>query len=619
MNFFRSRKNAATESGVFYPAQIFAYNSTEDSFYVLIKNDNSVIEIPKEYVTYFSALYGAKTLQEHLEDGINEFGEDISNQFQSLLVEFVNLGLLRKIEKLWDENHSKKKGEAEYIENGEGKVTTFGIITHERPELLERCLRSYLSNLHTLDYNLNYFVFDDSKTKESLQKNKDIVREIEKELNVHIHYIGKNNKEIFIDDLVDKTKSKGVPEETIRFSLGFEEAPIPSTSGRNRNLFLLYTVGEIAFSVDDDTLFDPIATEEESIILTSKRVPNIIDYYRNTEDITSKFTERNFNLVEGYNSLFRTSVKTLLQDALDTGMNVVLKDISPSFCCLLENEDVRVTVGMAGHYGDSGIGNPFGILLLEGESRDMVYSDREYYEIAKYNRTIRRYVPGLTVYDSSYFFGACIATDHRSILPPFSPLGKNDDIFFAMSLKACFPRTLMGLIPVAIKHLPGEVRHYTDERLQDPNLDALQIVRSLMDRYARTIYLNDPLKRMYALGQRMIEVGILSLEDFKKQLLLLLMDQVDSINKFVNYLLHKYNYEPDFWVDDLENYLENLHKAVMDGSIIIPRDMRHLGSEETILKALQEHIYKYGQLLIHWPAIVEAAREIKAERGNNPI
>jgi hypothetical protein len=612
--------NSDKKRNVYYPAQIHAYYGTEDSFYILINNDGKVIELPKEHLSYFSVLYGAKTLQEHWEDGIREFGQDAGGFLQSLIIKFVDLGLLRAIANLWKNEDERKDGQKKFQKKQLDKVTAFGILTHERPECLKRSAKSYISHIKRQGHVLSYYVFDDSKTEESLSRNKNVIDIVKKELNVEIHLIDKEIKEKFFRILAQKTKKKEVSEDILRFCLPYEGYPIPSTSGANRNLLMLYTVDEISVSVDDDTLYEPIVTGGETEpIITSQRIPNTMDYYHDLENIELKYDIEEFDLIEGYNLLFQNPIKNLIKDAYESDSRVNLKWLSSAFACRLEKDGAFITLGMTGHYGDSGINAPFGMLFLEGESREMVYSNKEYYETAKINRTIHRYVKEKTIYDSPYFFGDCIATDHRNILPPFSPLGRNDDIFFATVVRTCFPNNYLAILPIAVKHLPPGKRYHTAVRFQDTHLDTLHILRFLIEHYGKSIIASSPIQRMYSLGHRLIECGKLTCGEFEIQLKFLMMAQINLINESIYALLRKYDYKPDYWVDDIENYLENLHEAVMDGSIILPRDMRHLGSKKEILTALQTHIYKYGQLLIHWPAIVEAAREIKAERGDRPM
>jgi len=557
--FSRKPKNqdAASDSGVFYPAQVYAYGSSaEGAVYIYVRNDQKVLEVPREYLTYFSSLNGGKTIREHFEEGVKRYGEEAGSHFQSLLPEFINLGLLRRGSKLFNNNPIEDGPLGQPGSSGEG-ISSFGVITCERPECLDKALRSYITGIQKVESNLRLYVFDDSQKASSLECNREIISAVEADLNVSIQHVDGLAKKQFLRSLQKRTTAAGVPPEVVEFALCCGDNSIPSASGQNRNYYLLFTAGEKAVSADDDTLYEPRGSlqESDSVSITSRSVPNRIDYFLDTPTLEENVSSLPYELLGEYNRMLGVGLREYIEAHSENNMNPGMADMSSAFGCRIEREEPVITLAMTGHYGDSGIGSPFGVLFLEGEQRNRLYSTPEIYESVKRSRTINRYVTNSTLFDSPYFFGPCIGTDHRELLPPFSPLGKNDDVFFAHVFRACFPNNIIGMLPVSVKHSPPESRLIKEERFEDTNFDALHIIMYLINTIEKTMFSSDPRKRMNALGRGLIEAGSLAPEDFAEQLRFLIMAQVDSINKYIDYLLKKYDYKPDYWVDDIERYL----------------------------------------------------------------
>ena len=69
--------------------------------------------------------------------------------------------------------------------------------------------------------------------------------------------------------------------------------------------------------------------------------------------------------------------------------------------------------------------------------------------------------------------------------------------------------------------------------------------------------------------------------------------------------------KPDFWRNDVIRYLASARESVTKPDFSVPVDLP--GNPEQRLAAFQRQVLAYGQLLTHWPALVEASRAMKSK------
>ena len=70
---------------------------------------------------------------------------------------------------------------------------------------------------------------------------------------------------------------------------------------------------------------------------------------------------------------------------------------------------------------------------------------------------------------------------------------------------------------------------------------------------------------------------------------------------------------PDFWAEDVRRMIALLWKATGTDEYIVPRDLREGRGADAARRLSQELIGRFGELLEAWPAIVDAARRLRAQ------
>ena len=123
-----------------------------------------------------------------------------------------------------------------------------GMVTRNRVASATACLESYIANCKRWGRPASFFVFDDSPEPEVRNHYRQLLKALRQQHDVPLSYAGLEEKTAFARRLTDR----GVPPEVIRFAL-LDAFGLSETYGANRNSFLLDAMGQLAFSIDDDT------------------------------------------------------------------------------------------------------------------------------------------------------------------------------------------------------------------------------------------------------------------------------------------------------------------------------------------------------------------------------
>jgi hypothetical protein len=127
--------------------------------------------------------------------------------------------------------------------------------------------------------------------------------------------------------------------------------------------------------------------------------------------------------------------------------------------------------------------------------------------------------------------------------------------------------------------------------------------------------------RRLSSSQYLQRLGSLKLSDFEAHVRSLEQYRMMAFITVLQSHLHIYGAAPRFWADDVTRMIERLSKATSTEDYIVPRDLRHGHDAEEARRLSQELVAKFGELLEAWPAIVAAARRLRANgcRLTDPI
>jgi hypothetical protein len=395
-------------------------------------------------------------------------------------------------------------------------------------------------------------------------------------------YAGAEEKRAFASAL--QARAAGVAPETIEFAL-FDPLGIGSTYGANTNAVLLDTCGRLILHADDDTVFRFASLPEANagLRLSSAADPTEVRFEAAVEP-------RDVDILAAHEALLGRSVADCLRAH---GGDADCSELAPESLPLLEGGG-RVAAAMAGVCGDSGMGSPLFVLWLSGRSRELALQSEQHYRTALRMRRILRATTQPTLGSSALLMSMHLGLDNRQLLPPFLPALRNADGLFGQVLRASLPRCLVAHLPLAVLHLPGEQRAFTEEPRQQLRLAdlLLLLVRSLAPA-PRAIEGSHAIR---ILGAGMAETGRLEPVAFQCLLRQLWAEEMSRHILALEQLLAEHAGELDYWATDAEAWMEQIRSRVTAGEPLVPADLENTASALSVVSS-------YGELLLAWPSM----------------
>jgi hypothetical protein len=201
--------------------------------------------------------------------------------------------------------------------------------------------------------------------------------------------------------------------------------------------------------------------------------------------------------------------------------------------------------------------------------------------------------------------------DNRSLLPPFLPVGRNEDGIFAMTLRACAEDALICHIPVAVLHSPLESRGYEPgpSPIAAPRL--AEIVSAIMSTFSSSPGHASVSERLSDLGNLFVDFGSLNIKDFREYVETAWVAMASRYVGHLEYLLNLYQGRPDYWAEDVLSFIERLIDFTVHQSPAAPRELLEKQTVDQAMDTCRRVVKKYGELLQWWPVMYGAARRLR--------
>ncbi|MGH7829737.1 MAG: phosphopantetheine-binding protein, partial [Candidatus Binatia bacterium] len=337
-------------------------------------------------------------------------------------------------------------------QDGLPAIASVGITTYNRLKALERALTGYIQNSTRHGRSNDFVVIDDPDTKEIQSRCRDMLGELKRRYGVEILYGGREDKVIYADRLIARS---GVPEEVVRFAL-LDVEECGQSYGVSRNALLLHSVGDMAFSADDDTICRLSASPEQApgLALTSEWDPAEVWFFPDRETALQSASGTEADLLAIHEQLLGKNASAL---AAQSGNGHPSFD--PGLLKRHRATQGKVLATFNGLLGDCAWGAPFGywggpmgcLILNEKSHRRLIRSEADY-RSACASRDILRVVDRLTISEETLCMTVFMGFDNRDLLPPFLPVKRGEDIVFGLTLRRCFENGYFGHLPWALVH-----------------------------------------------------------------------------------------------------------------------------------------------------------------------
>jgi hypothetical protein len=144
------------------------------------------------------------------------------------------------------------------------------------------------------------------------------------------------------------------------------------------------------------------------------------------------------------------------------------------------------------------------------------------------------------------------------------------------------------------------------------NLHTGDIIYTLT-RVFRPLSSQDGAANLKRLGELLIDWGTAPLQDFEELIKTLMWRQASRRMETLETLLQKYGGQPLFWSDDVATYSTALKEVLSKPTYLVPVDLTAAFGVDGARRLMQTLVGKFGELLCHWPAIRDAAAELRKD------
>lgn len=490
-------------------------------------------------------------------------------------------------------------------------IASVGFPTCDRVQALQRGMTSYIENCRRFERTNDFVVVDDSASPDTRDACRQMLRTLKSQHGVNIFYAGLDEKVAFAKKL---TEVGNLPADVVHFACVGDKQYGVTTVGANRNALLLHTVGDQIFSADDDTVCriavppgqkDGVAFSSEEDLLEPWFYPDRGIALRSVHCVEQDILA----LHEQW--LGKEPLSALA--AWDQNCEVSCVRAGSRWLRLLETRSGRIVLTSNGTVGDCAWDNPHYYLFQRGDTFRRLTSSVREYQSARASREVAQSVSQITITErANPVFAMCMGLDNRDLLPPFTPIGRGEEVVFGAVASKCLGEVYASHLPWVLPHIPPQQRSFPVQHMfaVGPRTLLWACINSF-----NPMATKPPAEQLRKLGQHLEEVGCLSETTFEEILRSSIWRSMSSlILELEERLQNGYESPPAFWMRDARSFIELARQ-----SALTPVDQ--LYELEGGRGAAQLLIFRFGQVLAWWPQIVETARHLRAEgyRSAQPV
>jgi hypothetical protein len=525
------------------------------------------------------------------------------------LYELVDRGLLVSQQEVL----ARARAAAEVDTDAAPTLDRIAVITSDRASSLATCLRSYRERYGS---DIELIVFDDSADAATSAENRRVARQVA--AGGRLLYAGEEEKRQFVTELAGRS---GVEVDVVGSAVTDFDG-FTYHCGANRNAMLLDAAGGAVLLVDDDMTARAASPADagDGLRLSSRHDPWSVHFFAHIEDALEAADWRDADLLAWHRRFlgrspaacaFGLAARGEPLPLSANGVAVDLNDADGALITAFSRGRGRVIATSAGVAGDSGMGNPLYFLWLQRTERERLLQD---YESNRVTRAVHRGADVATISNTRLFMGAHVAFDVRAIIPPFPPVLRNSDGVFGDLLRTCAPESYIAFLPWLVEHTPPEARAVDfDQALHSTvRVRASDIICDLARAYDPAPAVADPATRLRAFGRYLSSLGTMPPADFDGLVRYHIVAAVGRRIEGLTRAIDRNSGQPAQWAEDCAAVMtEGMRVLTQDALVVadIPGttpDERH--------RRFQRLLYRFGRVIDAWPALLDAAADLRVAR-----
>lgn len=481
------------------------------------------------------------------------------------------------------------------------RIVSIGFPTCERVATLQRGMTSFIEHCQRHGRTNDFVVVDDSRTPATRRAYREMLVQLRSRYGIDCAYAGLDEKRAFAERLAS---FGNLPTDVVAFvCLGSSEYGV-TTVGANRNALLLHTVGDMIFSADDDIVCQAAAPDlRAGLRLSSRRNPLDVWFFADRASAWQAVKAVDVDVLAAHEQWLGADAQhCIARSAADAPIDI--DEAEPGLLRRLEQPG-RIALTLNGTLGDCSWDNPHFYLFQRGPTFQRLTKSEQAYQTARASREMVQAAAQVTLAEhADPMFAMCMGLDHRELLPPFTPLGRAEDVAFGALLSQCFGDAYTVNLPWTLLHAPTDARSFSERAMF--GLEFNTLVPSLINQFdpgfARTAQ-----QRLDKLGQHIEELGRLPQRSFEEFLRLHLLEAMSAlITGLEERLSSRESPPPAFWVQHARAVI-----ALARQNAVAP--LEQLYSMPGGHEAMQQLLVRYGQSLQWWPTIVDTARQLRTQ------
>jgi hypothetical protein len=372
----------------------------------------------------------------------------------------------------------------------------------DRPDQLERLLKSLADYERRFRTTRRYVLIDDSSSTDAANRHRDLLREFARATGCKLAYLGAAEQARFVERL-----AKAVPEaaRALPQLLLRSASPTGFGGGRAWNLALLLSAGARLFLLDDDQCL-PLRRPDgvRDGINPDPSAAAHTQFYRNIENAFGAGEEVAEDPFELHLQVIGQGFGSLLGDARYAIDRKALQGLSLSRLDHLRG-DANILATLQGAYGTSRTESGAWLYQLGEEDRAELWRDRESY--------LRNIEAGSVWYGHRQARVSTAGTftpfglDNRELLPCTNATGRGEDALFAHVARLCRPDSLVVELPVAIGHAQETARKRSDRTLAAPPPRFNYFIGDFVQRQLGDFLAEDPAQRLGLLAANLRDIA----------------------------------------------------------------------------------------------------------------
>jgi hypothetical protein len=523
--------------------------------------------------------------------------------FERQFERLATLGVFIARTEVLDRLHSK----ADKPEQNDSPIDVVAVPTADRPSTLDRCLRSYID--HAAHPQPDYLVVDDSSDDSAAAQLLRNARSVWTARGTSVAYVGRREKQAIISNLVRET---GADRALIEFAVCGDRR-LGFAAGGNRNAILLHTAGRRVLTVDDDTVCKPSVAKAmekaDGVVVDSSFNPRWVRTFVDRSAAFASVSSEEVDVVKAHADILGRSVgRCLLSRSSEAGTFDGANELALTDLCHGRGRVLWSTNGVVGHSG-AHIPSRVFEALPQGERR--IRRSERWFAAAVESQAVTAQVRRTTLSNGAYCSTMFLGLENTVTLPPFMPVLRGEDVLFGRVLRRCRKEAYSADLPFVLPHDPPSRRPIPlQELLVHGGVEFCYLLGDLLDRVELGVDVT-PTKRMRWLGRHLVELGTIAEAEFSEVCRLAFLRRVTAhMQRAEQGLVSSGRHGPRFWIEAVHDHLDVLQATLSEEHSWVPFDLLAGRSPQAAVGLMRGLVRRFGELLILWPTIWEAARRL---------